>query len=372
MQAIVGEAYERNPEEPPKWLPVIERLDTVETQRIEWLWHHWLARGQFHLLAGPPSIGKTSLALTLAAKLSRGDWPFQRLGKSLLVCLEDSWTFALAQRMKVAGALLQNVEVVRYSETVEGEERRFRLEDDLRTLTSDLKGRTDLSLIILDPVLRAAGGQTDTHNANQVRSALDPVEELARTTNAAVVGITHLRKSRAISGPVHAGLLDSIMGSSAWAQVARVILLCWKLEETHPGAEEYERALGKVKNNLGEVDGVLPYDVESWDEDNDVSVLRFAKTVQRANATGVIEGGGPTKSEQAETWLKNHVAPGAEALASDLTARAAHSGITQRTLQRARKALEWDTSKTAEGWIWIRPKEAADDDLPPLPPEVPF
>jgi putative DNA primase/helicase len=45
-------------------------------EAIDWLWQGWLARGKFHLLAGSPGTGKTTLAMEMAAIISRGrTWP---------------------------------------------------------------------------------------------------------------------------------------------------------------------------------------------------------------------------------------------------------------------------------------------------------
>ena len=45
-------------------------------QPIDWLWRGWLARGKFHLLAGAPGTGKTTIAIALAAAVTaRNPWP---------------------------------------------------------------------------------------------------------------------------------------------------------------------------------------------------------------------------------------------------------------------------------------------------------
>jgi len=41
-----------------------------------WLWPNWLALGKFHLLAGAPGQGKTTIAMSLAATVTIGGrWP---------------------------------------------------------------------------------------------------------------------------------------------------------------------------------------------------------------------------------------------------------------------------------------------------------
>jgi hypothetical protein len=56
---------------------VITRLASeIRPEPISWLWKYWLARGKFHILAGVPETGKTTIALSYAAIVSSGgEWP---------------------------------------------------------------------------------------------------------------------------------------------------------------------------------------------------------------------------------------------------------------------------------------------------------
>ena len=40
---------------------------------IKWLWPGWLACGKLHILGGSPGTGKTTLAIEMAAIVTRGD-----------------------------------------------------------------------------------------------------------------------------------------------------------------------------------------------------------------------------------------------------------------------------------------------------------
>src|SRR5438876_2621430 len=52
------------------------RGDTVNPKPIRWLWNGYLAAGKFHVLAGQPGTGKTTIALDFAAIVSSGGlWP---------------------------------------------------------------------------------------------------------------------------------------------------------------------------------------------------------------------------------------------------------------------------------------------------------
>jgi putative DNA primase/helicase len=52
------------------------RLSRVRKRPIAWLWKGWLASGKFHVLAGPPGVGKSTIALDMLATITVGGaWP---------------------------------------------------------------------------------------------------------------------------------------------------------------------------------------------------------------------------------------------------------------------------------------------------------
>ena len=70
---LAAEAPEWGPPEKPR--PVIVRLAEVEPEEVRWLWKPYMPLGKLTILEGDPGAGKSWLALTLAASVSRG-WPF--------------------------------------------------------------------------------------------------------------------------------------------------------------------------------------------------------------------------------------------------------------------------------------------------------
>ncbi|WP_425248304.1 AAA family ATPase [Burkholderia singularis] len=43
----------------------------LKPQPVDWLWPGWLAAGKYHLLAGSPGLGKTTIAMAIAATVTR-------------------------------------------------------------------------------------------------------------------------------------------------------------------------------------------------------------------------------------------------------------------------------------------------------------
>ena len=54
----------------------LESWSDVEPQEVSWLWPGRLARGKYCVLMGLPDLGKTTIALDVAARVSVGKaWP---------------------------------------------------------------------------------------------------------------------------------------------------------------------------------------------------------------------------------------------------------------------------------------------------------
>ena len=48
------------------------RSSDVPLSKTNWIWRDWLAAGKLHILAGDAGIGKTQIAIDVAARISRG------------------------------------------------------------------------------------------------------------------------------------------------------------------------------------------------------------------------------------------------------------------------------------------------------------
>jgi len=48
----------------------LECAANIKPEPIIWLWKDWLALGKLHILAGQPGVGKSTIALKIAAAVS--------------------------------------------------------------------------------------------------------------------------------------------------------------------------------------------------------------------------------------------------------------------------------------------------------------
>src|SRR5262245_26445054 len=92
------------------------RATSIEPTPITWLWGGWLSRGKVHVLAGPPGVGKTTVAMALAAAISAGgNWPDGTRadpGHVLIWSGEDDPGDTLIPRLVVNGADLSAIHFV--------------------------------------------------------------------------------------------------------------------------------------------------------------------------------------------------------------------------------------------------------------------
>lgn len=219
---------------------------------VQWLWPDWLALGKFHLLAGAPGQGKTTIAMGLAATVTLGGrWPDGSrcaAGNVLVWSGEDDYTDTLLPRLIAAGADRKRVFFVDGT-SVGDAVRPFDPATDTRTLQAAIEQIGSVSLIIIDPVSTAVAG--DSHKNTEVRRGLQPLVDLATNINAALLGITHLSKGGQGSDPA-----QRVIGSIAFTAVARVVLVAARVQGNDG---EDKRILARGKSNIGPDNGGFEY-----------------------------------------------------------------------------------------------------------------
>jgi hypothetical protein len=235
---------------------VLTAASKIKPRRVEWLWDARIALGTLSLLAGREGLGKSILAYTLAAMITRGTMPGEHFGtaKSVLVAAtEDSWAQTIVPRLIAANADLDKIfriEVI--SDEVHTE---LVLPRDLVQMR-DMAHEVDAVLLILDPLLSRLDDRLDTHKDADVRRALEPLVATADLINISVLGLIHHNKSGS-SDP-----LQVIMASKAFTAVARSVHTVIYDPDDDSKAR---RLFGTPKNNLGRSDlPTLSFTIDSF------------------------------------------------------------------------------------------------------------
>lgn len=331
---------------------VLVRASELKPTPIEWLWLYWLARGKFHILAGQPGQGKTTIALAcIAALTSGGRWPDgSRVapGNAMMWSGEDDPADTLVPRLIAMGADLKRVYFVTGAR-VGGEPVPFDPARDLVQLTAQAQRIGDVRLLVVDPVVSAVAG--DSHKNGEVRRALQPLVDLAANLGAAVLGISHFSKSTGGRDPT-----ERVTGSVAFSAVARVVLVAAKIKSESGDL----RVLARSKSNIGPDDGGFEYSLEQTEALPGIPASRVLwgkavdGTARELLAEPEEDGDEHTaRRDSAEDFLRELLANG-PVPSKQVKADAAEAGHAWATVRRAADDLSVVRRKGGmdAGWSW--------------------
>lgn len=290
------------------------------------LWPGRLERGELTLLAGAPFGGKTSVALYVAATISkRGRWPDggrAPVGSVLLLAAEDRRA-EIVKRLKALGADLRRIHL--WSDGLlalaTGADQ-AKLEDEIL--------RTGADLVVIDP-LGVYLGLPDTDHDAAVHRVLVELAERARRRGAAILAVRHTGKGRRPP-------LDRILGSTAFTAVARIVLIV----DRDPDQPDV-RILHCPGSNLGPPAPALAFTLRA-PNGSDIVVPSWRKapvddtTIQRVLA--VPED--PTQRmarQEATAFLRKRLASGQVRSTEILREAAGELDFSKATLRRARWEL---------------------------------
>lgn len=317
---------------------------TEKMRAARWLWDERIELRTLTLLAGRGGLGKSTIALDIAAKVSRGTLPGYYFGKpkGVVICAtEDDWWSVCIPNLDAMGADRSKI----FHTKVKSDEALNEL-----TLPSDLKAlekfiiEKDAALIILDPLLSRLG-KLDTHKDAEVRLALEPLVQIAVRTKSAVLGIMHVNKSGSKDA------MQSIMASAAFANVARSTLMVFK----HPEEPALKIFCPDKNNHAEDGKGTMTYHVEGVylgqdTEDGDDLPIYGRKVVwgdpDERSADEIVEAlsKSPAKDSavtMAKIWLSGELSNGGQ-LKHDVVEAATMAGISEITLRRAKDQMEKD------------------------------
>jgi hypothetical protein len=338
----------------------------IKPVAVWWVWNGWLAKGKLHILGGAVSTGKTTLAISFAATITRGGWwpdgTRAEAADVLVWSAEDDPDDTLLPRFLAAGGVQERIHFVE-DVIVDGRKRAFDPSTDMDALLAAARSIPSLSMIIVDPVVLMVSG--DSHKNGEVRRGLQPLTTFAASFGCVALGITHLTKGTAGRDPI-----ERITGSLAFAAGPRLVLMAAK-----PLDPEQKRRLVRIKSNIGP-DGngfeysLLQESLVGWDGLSGQRVLWGEPLIGTARELlNDIElpkddPDATPKRDMATEFLRSMLAEGP--MPVKLIENAAkQAGLAWATVRRAAADLRVTTSRVGGlaadgGWQWRLP-----DDVPP-------
>jgi AAA domain len=334
----------------------IRRVSDIAARPVNWLWQGRIARGKVTMLAGHPGLGKSQAALGIAAIVTtRGRWPVDRvpaeLGSVIIMSAEDDPEDTIRPRLEAAGADLTRCHVIGavLDKDQSGRERKrgFSIGEDLPRLAAALREIEDVSLVIIDPIT-AYLGDTDSHRNAEVRAVLAPLAELAAEYRAAILAISHLRKSS------DGDAILRVSGSLAFVAAARAAYLVVR----DPGNDR-RRLFLPAKNNLGEDRTGYAYQIEAASLAGEIKTSRIVWEPEAVTVTADEAlsprgtGAARPKLDAAMDWLGESLAQGPLSQV-EVQAAAGTAGHAWATVRRAANEIGAEKTKDGYGggWVW--------------------
>lgn len=351
---------------------ILESAADIVMESPDWLWPGWLATGKVHLLAGPPSSGKSTLATSIGATISTGgNWPdgsASPRGRVLIWSSEDRAEDTIVPRFVAAGADRSMIEVVRHMEE-RWMSRPFDPVRDMVHLENTICELRDVRLVVIDSIADLMSGSPG--NNGKVRKDMLPLTGLAERTGAAVLGLAHVVKASKKKPP-----LERILGGVGVGAVVRIAMLVARDENGAFGAPGKWNVLVKAKSNLGRSDGGFRFCVEGFQLTEpktgrrvDTSLIVWGDALP-GTATAILhhaEGGeaGGGKVRQAVDFLMSTLSDGPVPF-PEIEAKAAQAGISGATLRRAREQYGFGSNKQrgagpASPHVWSMPQGMSND-----------
>lgn len=322
---------------------------------LGWLWYGVLLAAKLNLFYGMPDQGKSTVAVDIIARLTRGR-PFPGCegdpveAASVIVCAkEDDRKDTYVPRLVAAGADLKRVHFVDSS---------LDLSTDVDRVEKMLGQNPDVRLMIFDPVTSYVG-EANVNRDSHVRPMLENLKDMAERTKVALLAITFFNKAPDMAS-VH-----RISGAGAWAQVPRA---CWAFvpaplpegEELPENPEEHVHLMLKAKLNLvasamGRTFRFKAVKVQTPDGPTEVARIDWSGETA-VSLDSVLQkdkekpGPAPVKTEAAETWIKENLTE--PTLAWQMYRNAEDAGHTHATMEEAKKRLRIKSEQKGGKWWW--------------------
>ncbi|MFI0000732.1 AAA family ATPase [Streptomyces globisporus] len=335
----------------------LTRASDIEPEPVVWAWldeeEGRVPAGALSIAAGREGTGKSSFGMWMAAHVTAGTLPgaFQGRPRAVFyVAVEDSWKHTIVPRLMAAGA---NLDLVYRVEAVEAEfgETTLSLPQDNSLMEQAIKDY-DVALVVLDPLMSCMGKGIDTHRERDVRTALDPLAQMAERTGCVLLGIAHFGKG---AGTDPSAL---ITGSGAFKNVPRAVFGFARDDDNDC------RVMSQSKNSLGRDDlPSLTYNIATAEVETKKGAAYVGRFVFTGEATRSVQEilaqgqeGDRGERDEAGAWLVDYLTDnGGEASAGDVIKAAEKDGFAKHTIQRARSKAGVTSQKSGfgKGWVWV-------------------
>ena len=328
-------------------------VSAIERQAVRWLWPGRIPLGKVTVLDGDPGLGKSTVTLTIAAKVSTGS-PFPdgakpTAGGVILLSAEDDVADTIRPRLEAAGADLHRCWVFDEIHTGDEPPRPPEFPTDLDRLEKFITIH-GAALVVVDPLMAYLSGAVDSHRDQDIRRVMAGFKRVAERTGAATLVIRHMNKGDGKA--IYRG-----SGSIGIIGAARAGLLI-----APDPQDDQRRILAMTKSNLAKMPDALAYRLVDDDLYDCARVVWDGATTH--TAADLLRppdpDEAPAQAEAAE--ILREILGETPMLARNAERLAAQAGIAKTTLHRARKSLGVVSRREGFGpgsyFVWSMPSKS--------------
>ena len=164
-------------------------------QPVQWLWPNWIPLGKLTMLDGDPGLGKSTMLLDLAARVSTvgimPDGSHGATGNVAIMSAEDSPKDTIRPRLEAAGANLNRIHNLS-GVTELGKGRPLEIPADLDLVAQKLI-QVQARLLLIDPLM-AFLTDTDANKDQSIRRVLFRPSQIIEKIPCAAIAMRHLNK----------------------------------------------------------------------------------------------------------------------------------------------------------------------------------
>ena len=329
--------------------PLPTRLSEVKPEPVSWLWPGWISVGTVVVLEGNPGVGKTLLALDLAARVSAGrTMPDGRSGLSepagVVLVTGDDLSRTVRPRLDVMGADVTRIQ------HLPRDGHRLPTDADLASMRVTI-GAAAAKFVVVAPLLPVLSSGAASCTDQELRNALAKLARLAARTRTAILVTRDLDNGAAGNTRDRGAGLGNVSGVST-----RLI--------AGPDPDDAQQSVLRRIASDPSTEGAEFVQFRMVVTDAGVrSITWNAPPNAPAPSRRVARSGrqGPSALGVASDFLRKLLADGAVP-AGEVVDAATAAGIRMATLKRAKHLLEVESEKLgqpgsdAQAWIWRLPR----------------
>lgn len=351
------EVPDTNPLAAPPTRPVIVCLSQVQPAPLQWLWPDRLPLGKLSLLLGEPAVGKSLLALDLAARVSAGaPWPDSpetpnQPGGVVLLSTEDSLADIVRPRLDAAGADHSRITAVtsvrrNVLSPLPLPLRAACLLPGLVHLETAIQNTPDCRLVLIDPLARSFDQTAHSSHAD-TRAVIEPLAELAERCHVAVLAVHQAaRTARGFAVQKMLAQLSPGAARTAWALV--------------PAADSPDRRFFlPVKNTVSQLSSPLACSITRRQHQQAPTVLWEQQPPDIPAELDIRRIATYEDHCDAADWLRDALARG-PVETDEIFREAEHHGYSQKLIRHAFRRLHALRARQTHGsngyWYWALPE----------------